>query len=115
MIRHIYKEDGFAGFFKGLVPSLLLTLNPIVQFALYEALKTFQTNELGEVTSKAIAIAGMLSKLVSTVVIYPLLSIKTLYQARNKSDSGVSTLTVVMEILKKEGIGGLFKGKYLLS
>ena len=106
MIKHIYNEDGIQGFFKGMVPSLLLTLNPIIQFTIYEGMKTYMTASNGQCSNNAIAVASMASKLISTVVNYPLISIKTLYQAKSKDDPNFS----VVDIINKEGFLGLFKG-----
>jgi len=90
MIKHIYDQDGLMGFFTGLSPSLALCLNPIIQFTIYEAMKTYMTGLDGVVSNRSIAICSILSKLISTIVNYPLISIKTLYQARSKEDSTLS-------------------------
>lgn len=113
MIKHIYNEEGLVGFFKGIVPSLLLTLNPIIQFTIYESMKTYFTTAKGEVSNNTIAISSMTSKLISTIVNYPLISIKTLYQARTKDDTNLSMPDLISKIINNEGILGLFKGNLL--
>lgn len=35
----VYKNDGIKGFYKGLVPSLILVSNPAVQYMVYEQVK----------------------------------------------------------------------------
>mmetsp|Transcript_4237 Transcript_4237/g.5658 ORF Transcript_4237/g.5658 Transcript_4237/m.5658 type:complete len:144 (+) Transcript_4237:233-664(+) len=42
-IRSIYKEGGIAEFYKGVLPNLVLVINPIINFVLYEAIKKFLT------------------------------------------------------------------------
>lgn len=39
MLSEIYKTDGFTGWFAGLVPALVLVMNPAIQFALYDHLR----------------------------------------------------------------------------
>ena len=38
-VREIYKEGGIAEFYKGVLPNLILVINPIINFVLYEAIK----------------------------------------------------------------------------
>jgi hypothetical protein len=37
----VYKDDGVKGFYKGIIPSLILVSNPAVQFMVFERLKSF--------------------------------------------------------------------------
>ncbi len=39
ILDRLLKEEGIKGLFKGIKASLVLVLNPIIQFFLYEALK----------------------------------------------------------------------------
>jgi adenine nucleotide transporter 17 len=114
MIMHIFKEEGFIGFYKGMLPSLLLTLNPLIQFSIYEAMKNSLTDRsTGQISNSAIAVCGMVSKLITTIVNYPLISIKTLYQARDKEDTKMNMVQVIGDIVKNEGFLGLFKGIFV--
>ncbi|KAJ3313744.1 hypothetical protein HDV04_001548 [Boothiomyces sp. JEL0838] len=38
-IGEIYTEDGIAGFWKGILPAMVLVTNPVIQFAVFERLK----------------------------------------------------------------------------
>lgn len=114
MIMQVFKEDGFMGFFKGVFPSLLLTLSPLIQFALYEPIKSAFTDKSGHIQNHYIILATIVSKLVSTVTTYPLISIRTLIQAKNKEDSDLSGYEIITGILNKDGILGFFKGNYII-
>lgn len=39
MLRSIWKKEGLRGWFAGIVPALILVLNPAIQFFLYDLLK----------------------------------------------------------------------------
>jgi solute carrier family 25 (peroxisomal adenine nucleotide transporter), member 17 len=41
----VYNEEGVKGFYKGIVPSLILVSNPAVQFMVFERLKTAYLNK----------------------------------------------------------------------
>lgn len=43
----VYKDEGVKGFYKGLIPSLILVSNPAVQFMVYERLKPVLMRRLG--------------------------------------------------------------------
>jgi hypothetical protein len=36
--RQVYRDHGLAGFFKGLMPSMVMVVNPTIQYILYESL-----------------------------------------------------------------------------
>ena len=38
-VKEIWKNDGALGFFRGIGPSLVLIINPIIQYVVYEFLK----------------------------------------------------------------------------
>ena len=39
MLLEIFKKEGFRGWLAGIVPALVLVLNPAIQFALYDHLR----------------------------------------------------------------------------
>ena len=36
--RQVYRDHGVAGFFKGLMPSMVMVVNPTIQYIIYEGL-----------------------------------------------------------------------------
>jgi adenine nucleotide transporter 17 len=40
-IKDIYKSEGIQAFYKGVIPNLVLVINPIINFVIYEGLKKF--------------------------------------------------------------------------
>lgn len=114
MIRAIFKNEGISGFYKGLLPSLILTINPILQYIIYEYLKAILIDANGNLSSKNIIIISAISKLITTLVTYPTLCIKTLYQANNNK-TAKEIRDIVLENLHKQGFFYLYKGKFKLS
>ena len=39
IVRDIYVSEGLGAFFKGLIPNIILVVNPIINFMVYESLK----------------------------------------------------------------------------
>lgn len=38
-VKQIYKEEGIQAFYKGVLPNMILVLNPIINFVFYETIK----------------------------------------------------------------------------
>jgi len=36
--KQVYKDHGVSGFFKGLMPSMVMVVNPTIQYIIYESL-----------------------------------------------------------------------------
>lgn len=74
-IKDIKDKDGLVGFFKGLLPSLLLIINPIIQYIIYEKLKI----RYKDTQHKAFAyfLSGAVSKAIATFLTYPCQVVRT--------------------------------------
>jgi len=113
MIINIYKNEGIGGFYKGLLPSLLMTINPVIFYTLYEIMRNIVVSGTtdGNISSTSVFIITFIAKIVTTFVTYPMLTIKTLFQA-NETKSDNELLSIIKNIIKKEGFFGLYKGNY---
>jgi len=110
MIKKILTEESWTGFFKGLKYAVILVANPVIQFIIYEQLKK---NLLG-VDSNNISYFNVIwitfvSKLITSISTYPLLTIKTLLQS-NKESTTDHIWALLAKLWQKEGILGYFKG-----
>ncbi|XP_026189642.1 mitochondrial substrate carrier family protein Q [Cyclospora cayetanensis] len=126
MLVEILRKEGFRGWLAGIVPALVLVLNPAIQFALYDHLraKVLQLKQLDSAKAHACIACmrkpeyvdrawgpGLAAKLVATLVTYPYLVVKTRAQSKvfNVKDYSSSVRSLIM-ILETEGLPGLFAG-----
>lgn len=76
-IQHIMKNDGITAFWKGLGPSLVLVINPILQYTAFERLRSMvldgkkKRGALPKLNDLEVFLLGALSKLFATGLTYP--------------------------------------------
>jgi solute carrier family 25 (peroxisomal adenine nucleotide transporter), member 17 len=71
-IRQIYREGGLKQFFAGVIPALVLVINPILQYTIFEQLKNMlERRKKRSVTPQDAFFLGALGKLVATALTYP--------------------------------------------
>ncbi|SJL01969.1 related to peroxisomal membrane protein PMP47B [Armillaria ostoyae] len=123
-VRGILAKDGIRAFWRGIGPALVLVMNPVIQYTVFEQLKntlvarrTAKLRLAGAVAATAILsdwdffFLGAISKLIATASTYPYIVIKSRMQAGHSSALGYkSTLDGLLTILQEEGIHGLYKG-----
>ncbi|CAH9091226.1 unnamed protein product [Cuscuta epithymum] len=120
-INEVYDEAGFWGFWKGVVPTLIMVSNPSIQFMLYETLlknlrkRRVSRNTVSDVTALEIFLLGALAKLGATVVTYPVLVVKSRLQAKqtlgsDKRHQYKGTSDAIMKMMTHEGFYGFYKG-----
>ncbi|KAK0190966.1 mitochondrial carrier domain-containing protein [Armillaria mellea] len=123
-VRGILAKDGIRAFWRGIGPALVLVMNPVIQYTVFEQLKntliarrTAKLRLAGAVAATAILsdwdffFLGAISKLIATASTYPYIVIKSRMQAGHSSALGYkSTLDGLLTILQEESIHGLYKG-----
>ncbi|KAK7276366.1 hypothetical protein RIF29_17505 [Crotalaria pallida] len=122
VVQEVYDEAGVLGFWKGVLPTLIMVSNPSIQFMLYETMlgklkKRRAQSKKGSngVTALEIFLLGALAKLGATVVTYPLLVVKARLQARqvkngDKRQQYKGTLDAIIKMIRYEGFYGFYKG-----
>jgi len=111
--RAIVKEEGPTGFYKGIVPALVLVSNPIIQYTVFEKLKEklLKSRAGQELTSIHFFLLGAISKLCATGLTYPYIVVKSRMQVNQTKDQKYSSiLDGFRKIFKQEGIPGFYKG-----
>lgn len=122
-IRYILRTDGPAAFWRGIGPALVLVINPILQYTVFEQLKNAllarRTARLRAARSKGIPtltsldyfLLGALSKLVATTLTYPYIVVKSRMQSGHAhSKEYKSAWDGLTKIMQREGVAGLYKG-----
>lgn len=72
------QKEGMMSLWKGLQTSLILVSNPIIQFVIYEKLKSLiKTDRTNYWFDFIIFIIGAISKTISTLITYPQTVIRT--------------------------------------
>ncbi|GAW05296.1 mitochondrial carrier [Lentinula edodes] len=112
-VQHILAKFGMKGFFRGIGPALVLVVNPVIQYSVFEQLKNIlasrrKLRRRGGLTDWDFFVLGAISKLVATSITYPYIVIKARLQAG--ATKYKSSLNALATILRDEGIEGLYKG-----
>ncbi|KAG8982282.1 hypothetical protein FRB93_008204 [Tulasnella sp. JGI-2019a] len=122
-IQHILRTGGPAAFWRGLGPALVLVINPIIQYTVFEQLKnrllmrrTAKLRAAGSAAAAALTDSdffylGALSKLVATGSTYPYIVVKSRMQAGSShAKNYTSSWDGLLTIIRNEGVAGLYKG-----
>lgn len=83
----IVRDDGPTGLWRGLKPSLVLTVNPAITYGTFERLKLVALGPHGTMTPGKAFWMGALSKTLATVVTYPYIMAKVRLQAKYDSNT----------------------------
>lgn len=110
-MKIIYNEEGIGGFFKGIYPSLALTVNPVIQFIIYEYLRIKCLDSNNEISGLNVIVISLISKLITTIVTYPMLIIKTFFQV-NENKTNKEIYKIIYNIYNEKGCLGFYKGKF---
>ncbi|KAM9394274.1 peroxisomal membrane protein PMP34 [Pholidichthys leucotaenia] len=114
----IIANEGVGTLWNGTLPSLILVVNPAIQFMFYEAMKRKAGKGGRKISSAQIFVIGAIAKAVATTVTYPLQTVQAILrfgQYRGDGKGGVlgslsNIFFLLMDRIKNQGIFGLYKG-----
>lgn len=108
-LMKIIREDGFMRLFAGVLPALVLVINPILQYTIFEQLKQAleKRRKVGATDSFVI---GALGKLAATSITYPYITVKSRAHVASKDGPKAGITATLKKIYKEEGLGGLYGG-----
>lgn len=114
---YVGKTEGHRGLWAGTVPSLMLVINPAIQFMVYEALKRRVMERYYHISGWGFFGIGAVAKAVATVLTYPLQLVQTKLRHGSYHDENgeylpknVNVLQLMVFELKRNGVKGLFRG-----
>nr|XP_004039368.1 mitochondrial carrier protein, putative [Ichthyophthirius multifiliis]EGR34064.1 mitochondrial carrier protein, putative [Ichthyophthirius multifiliis] len=109
-VEKMFKNEGINSLFRGLSASLILVINPIIQFIAYEYLKA-RLSQSQIIKSKFLLffICGAISKAIATFITYPYQVIRT-FQHIDKNKKFLSISDILKSIYQQQGFSGFFKG-----
>ncbi|KAI1565887.1 peroxisomal membrane protein PMP47B [Pyrenophora tritici-repentis] len=105
----LIREEGPARLFAGVMPALVLVINPILQYTVFEQLKQM-LEKRRRVTPKDAFYLGALGKLLATSITYPYITVKSRMHVAGRDGLRESMLTTFRRIIKEEGYTGLYGG-----
>ena len=113
-IRRTLQKEGFLGFYRGLVPSILGVSHGAFQFMAYELMKKRHANlrldSHVELASSDFLIFSGLSKMFAGAITYPYQVVRARLQTYDAHESYRGATDVVVQVFKQEGLVGFYKG-----
>lgn len=116
-LKYIARNEGVQKLWAGTQASLMLVVNPAIQFSVYEAIKRYLTKVYGKKNPPVLYFffLGAIAKLVSTFITYPLQLVQTKMRHGNSElkkqlPPNAGTFDMILHILKNQGFSGLYVG-----
>lgn len=108
----LLRDEGPARLFAGVMPALVLVINPILQYTVFEQLKNMLEKKR-RVTPTDAFYLGALGKLLATSITYPYITVKSRMHVAGKDGPKEDMLTTFRRIIREEGYSGLYGGEFL--
>lgn len=106
----LLRHEGPKALFRGVVPALVLVINPILQYTLFEQLKN-AVERRRRVTPMIAFLLGALGKLFATSVTYPYITVKSQMHVADNGAKKEGMSEAISRVIREEGYGGLYKGE----
>ncbi|RFU32679.1 hypothetical protein B7463_g3669, partial [Scytalidium lignicola] len=105
----LIREEGPQALFSGVVPALVLVINPILQYTIFEQLKNVLEKKK-RITPTVAFLLGALGKLFATSITYPYITVKSRMHVAGRDGGKENMLDSMRRIIREEGYVGLYKG-----
>lgn len=106
----LFREEGLTAFFAGVLPALILVINPILQYTIFEQLKDALEKRRGKVLPGDAFFLGAIGKLLATSITYPYITVKSRMHVARREAPQDSIIGSLKRIVREEGWAGLYKG-----
>lgn len=105
----LFKTDGPTALFAGVLPALVLVINPILQYTIFEQLKDV-LEKRRRVTPRDAFFLGALGKLLATSITYPYITVKSRMHVASRDVPRDGMMRSLKRVVREEGWSGLYKG-----
>ncbi|KAI0484615.1 mitochondrial carrier [Xylariaceae sp. FL0804] len=107
----LLREEGPQALFRGVIPALVLVINPILQYTLFEQMKNaVERRRRAGITPATAFLLGALGKLFATSVTYPYITVKSQMHVADRGQRREGMTQAISRVIKEEGYAGLYKG-----
>jgi adenine nucleotide transporter 17 len=106
----LIRDEGPTRLFSGVMPALVLVINPILQYTVFEQLKNMLEKKR-RVTPTDAFYLGALGKLLATSITYPYITVKSRMHVAGRDGPRENMLTTFRRIIREEGYSGLYGGR----
>ncbi|KAJ5619550.1 hypothetical protein N7510_003534 [Penicillium lagena] len=108
-LMDLLQKEGPKSLFAGVLPALILVINPILQYTIFEQLKNI-VERRRRMTPKDAFYLGALGKILATSITYPYITVKSRMHVASKDGPKESLNGSLKRIIREEGYTGLYKG-----
>ncbi|KAJ0413731.1 mitochondrial carrier domain-containing protein [Aspergillus carlsbadensis] len=108
-LMELLQKEGPTALFAGVLPALILVINPILQYTIFEQLKN-AVERRRRMTPKDAFYLGALGKILATSITYPYITVKSQMHVASKDGPKESLNGSLKRIIREEGYKGLYKG-----
>ncbi|KAF6819916.1 peroxisomal membrane protein pmp47b [Colletotrichum sojae] len=105
----LLKNEGPQALFSGVIPALVLVINPILQYTLFEQMKN-AVEKKRRVTPTVAFFLGAFGKLFATSITYPYITVKSQMHVAGNGEKKEGMSQAISRVIKEEGYAGLYKG-----
>ena len=106
----LIRTEGPQALFAGVLPALVLVINPILQYTIFEQLKDL-LEKRRKIKPLDAFFLGAIGKLLATSITYPYITIKSRMHVANSNEGETDGMgQSLKKVIKDEGWSGLYKG-----
>ena len=110
-LMKLFKTEGPMALFAGVLPALVLVINPILQYTVFEQLKDV-LEKRRRVTPRDAFVLGAIGKLLATSITYPYITVKSRMHVASKDGPQDGMMQSFRRVVREEGSSGLYKGDF---
>lgn len=108
----LIRDEGPQALFAGVIPALVLVINPILQYTVFEQMKNAMEKRK-RITPTMAFLLGALGKLLATSITYPYITVKSQAHVAGREGKKENMIEAIRRIVREEGAKGLYKGEFL--